>query len=62
MTPKVDKHLAVGKDFYDRLCLAKSLPSENDDATFAVAPGNEVAAYKLWPTLKFDCIIISTPF
>eukprot|EP00579_Thalassiosira_antarctica_P010503 CAMPEP_0201914916 /NCGR_PEP_ID=MMETSP0903-20130614/4974_1 /ASSEMBLY_ACC=CAM_ASM_000552 /TAXON_ID=420261 /ORGANISM="Thalassiosira antarctica, Strain CCMP982" /LENGTH=496 /DNA_ID=CAMNT_0048450401 /DNA_START=121 /DNA_END=1608 /DNA_ORIENTATION=+ len=54
MTPKMDEQLAAGQDFYDRLCLAKTSPSENDDATFAVAPGNEVAAYKLWPALKFD--------
>ena len=58
----MEEHLAVGQDFYDRLYLAKTLPSENDDANFADAPGNEVAAYKLWPALKFDCVIISTPF
>ena len=43
MTPKMDKQLAVGQDFFDWLCLAKASPSGNADATFAVAPGNEVA-------------------
>ena len=44
MTPKMEEHLAVRQDFYDWLCLSKTSPSENDDATFAVASGNEVDA------------------
>jgi hypothetical protein len=34
MTPKMDEHLSVGQDFYDRLCLTKTSPSENDDDGF----------------------------
>ena len=52
MKPKMDEQLDAGQDFYDRLCLVKMLPSDNDDANFTVAPGNEVASHKLWPALK----------
>jgi hypothetical protein len=47
---KLDKLLAPN-DFFERLCLVKTSDTMDNDI---VAAGNEVAAYQLWPALKYN--------
>jgi len=48
---KLDEQIAP-KDFFDRLCLVKTSATKVEDV--AVTSGNEVAAYQLWPALKYN--------
>ena len=50
-TTKVDEQLSP-RDFVERLCLVKTSDCHIDAS--AVTPGNEVAAYQLWPALIFN--------
>ena len=50
-TTKVDEQLSP-KDFVERLCLVQTSDDHIDIS--AVTPGNEVAAYQLWPALIFN--------
>jgi len=49
---KLDEQIAP-KDFFERLCLVKTSDTKVED-TVAVTSGNEVAAYQLWPALKYN--------